>query len=130
MARILIVTHGAGTLRASIAAFRLIGHRVTLREAVTPADVHRASPDLLVIAPGNPEIVRALIIALRADAMLRFLPVIVAGAEGDLQALLPPVAPAADIMILSAPLDTGALFEAAHFFVTITPPVTSRRLVA
>jgi len=128
MARILIVTHGAGTLRASIAAFRIIGHRVTLREAVMPADVHRASPDLLVIAPGKPEIVRALIIALRADATLRFLPVIVAGAEGDLQALLPPVAPAADIMILPAPLDTDALFEAAHFFVTVTPPVALRRV--
>ena len=128
MARILVVTHGVGTLRTSIAAFRIIGHRVTLREAVTLADVHRASPDLLVIAPGKPEIVRALILALRADATLRFLPVIVAGAEGDLQALLPPVAPAADIMILPAPLDAGTLVEAAHFFVTVTPPVALRRV--
>lgn len=118
MARILIVTNGTGTLQTSVLAFRLAGHRVTLRDAVTPFTVQRIAPDLLVIGPGDAEAAHTLVDTLRAEAALRFLPVIVAGVVGDLHALLPPVAPAADTVVLPAPLDAAVLFDAAHLFVT------------
>lgn len=118
MARILVVTNGKHALRSSVAAFRFAGHRVIVRETMTPVAVLRTAPDLLVIAPGEPEAVRGFVTALRAEFMLQLLPVIIAGAEGDVQTLLPPVAPAADTVVLPAPFDDTALFDAAHFFVS------------
>lgn len=124
MARILVITNGTAMLRGSIAALRLAGHRVTPRETITTVDAHRASPDLVIVASGD-DAVSPLIHALRADATLRRIPVIVAGAADDAGAFLSPLDPVADTVVLPAPLDPAAVFDAAHLFV---PAVPRRRL--
>lgn len=125
MARILVITNGTHTLRGSIAALRLAGHRVTPRETITPFEVGRGAPDLVIVAPGTDEAAQSLIRTLRSDAALRHVPVIIAGVADDPAVLLPSLHPAADVLdsdlsdtvVLPVPLDPTVVFDAAHLFV-------------
>lgn len=127
MARILAATNGTLFLRPSVPLLRAAGHRVTLRDSVTPHDLERFAPDLLIVAMHDVEAMRAMLHDLQAEIGVRLPPVIVAGASWDLASLLP-TAPLMDLLLLSAPLDPLVLRDAAHMFVPTQLPLP--RLVA
>lgn len=116
MVQILTVTNGTTLLRPGIAALHNDGYRMTIYNVASVRDLRYAAPDLLIVATDSSRVTHALLTAIRSDALLRTLPVIVIGASSDVFATLP-VALLTDTVLLPAPFDEGALQDATRMFV-------------
>jgi hypothetical protein len=116
MVNILTVTNGTTLLRPGIAALHDAGYRMTMYNVATLHDLRFAAPDLLILAAASPRAIETLLIAIRGDALLHDLPVIVIGASWDVFATLP-VAVLTDTVLLPAPFDESALHDATRMFV-------------
>ncbi len=114
MVQILTVTNGTTLLRSGIAALHDDGYRVTIYNVASVRDLRYAAPDLLIIATDSPRAIHASLAAIRDDALLHTLPVIVIGASWDVFATLP-VALLANTVLLSE--GVGALQDATRMFV-------------
>lgn len=116
MVQILTVTNGTTLLRPSIAALHDAGYRMTMYNVATVRDLRFAAPDLLILAAASARAITTLLTAIRSDAHLHDLPVVVIGASWDVFATLP-VALLTDTVLLPAPLDDDALHDATRMFI-------------
>lgn len=89
MVSVLMVANGTTLLRHGITALRATGYRVTLYNATNARDLRRSAPDLLVFAAEVPRVAQNLLKAVRDDAALRDLPVVIVGRSSEVFAPLP-----------------------------------------
>lgn len=116
MVQILTVTNDTTLLWPGIGTLHAVGYRVTMYNVASLRDLRYAMPDLLILAADSATSVQMLLAAIRADAFLHSLPVIVIGGSWDVFAALP-VALLTDTVLLPAPFDEGALHDATRMFV-------------
>ncbi|MGI8857179.1 MAG: hypothetical protein ACR2JW_15650 [Thermomicrobiales bacterium] len=116
MVQILIVANGTTLLRGGILALHAAGYRVTMYDVANMRDLHRAAPDLLVLAMDTSARAHTLLAAIRADASLHALPVIVVGELWEAFGPLP-VALLAETIVLPAPVDDLTLRDAIRMYV-------------
>ncbi|MDQ2784309.1 MAG: hypothetical protein M3Y58_04835 [Chloroflexota bacterium] len=116
MVQILTVTNGTTLLRPGIGTLHAAGYRVMMYNAASMRDLRSAVPDLLILAADSATSVQMLLAAIRADAMLHDLPVIVIGGSWDVFAPLP-VALLTETVLLPAPFDVATLQDATRMFV-------------
>lgn len=124
MVQILTVASGTTLLRPGIAALHAAGYRVTMYDRATVRDLHCAAPDLLILAADSAQTAQASLAAIRADAALQSLPVIVFGESWETFGPLP-VGLLTDTIVLPTPVDEITLQDATRMFVP--PPVRAHR---
>lgn len=118
MVQILTVAGGTTLLRPGIAALHAAGYRVTMYDVATVRDLHRAAPDLLIFAAESAKTAQESLAAIRADAALHALPVIVIGESWETFGPLP-VGLLTDTVVLPAPVDETTLRDATRMFVPL-----------
>lgn len=116
MVQILTVANGTALLRSGVAALHAAGYRVTMYDIATARDLRRAAPDLLILAMDSAPRAHALLAAIRADATLRSLPVIVVGESWEAFGPLP-VDLLAETVLLPAPVEDLSLRDATRMYV-------------
>ena len=116
MVRILTVANGTTLLRPGIGALHVAGYHVTMYNVASLRDLRYAAPDLLILAADSATSVQMLLAAIRADALLYDLPIIIIGGSWDVFATLP-VALLTDTILLLAPFDEATLQDATRMFV-------------
>lgn len=116
MVQILTVANGTALLRGGIAALHAAGYRVTMYDVASVRDLHRAAPDLLILAADSSAKARTLLAAVRADASLHALPVIIIGESRECFGSFP-VALLAETIVLPAPVDDLTLRDATRMYV-------------
>lgn len=116
MVQILTVTNDTTLLRPGIGALHAAGYRVTMYNVASIRDLRYAVPDLLILAADSSTSVQTLFAAIREDALLHDLPVIIIGGSWDVFAPLP-VALLTDAVLLPAPFDSETLQDATRMFV-------------
>jgi hypothetical protein len=115
MVSILMVANGTTLLRNGITALRATGYRVTLYNTTNARDVRRSAPDLLVFAAEVPRVAQSLLTAVRDDAALRDLPVVIVGRSSEVFAPLP-VTLLANTRLLCAPSNGTEVRDAVQAF--------------
>ena len=116
MVQILTVANSTTLLRPGIGALHAAGYRVTMYNVASMRDLRYAVPDLLILAADSAMSVQMLLAAIRADALLHDLPVIIIGGSSDVFAPLP-VALLTDTILLLAPFEAVTLQDATRMFV-------------
>lgn len=116
MVQILAVANGTALLRGRIAGLYAGGYRVTMYDMASVHDIRRAAPDLLILAADASAKARALLAAIRADAHLSSLPVIMIGESWECFGSLL-VALLTDTVILPAPVDDHTLRDATRTYI-------------
>jgi hypothetical protein len=115
MVSVLMVANGTTLLRHGITALRATGYRVTLYNATNARDLRRSAPDLLVFAAEVPRVAQNLLKAVRDDAALRDLPVVIVGRSSEVFAPLP-IALLTNTHLLCAPSDGMDVRDAVQAF--------------
>jgi hypothetical protein len=116
MVQILTVANGTALLRSGVTALHAAGYRVMMYDVATTRDLRRAAPDLLVLAMDSTAKAHALLAAIRADAALATLPVIIVGDSWEAFGPLP-VTLLTDTVTLTAPVDDLTLRDATRMYV-------------
>lgn len=116
MVQILTVANGTALLRGGIAALHAEGYRVTMYDVASIRDLHRAAPDLLILAADSSIKAQALLAAVRADQSLDSLPVIIVGESWECFGSLP-VSLLAETIVLPSPVDDLTWREATRMYV-------------
>jgi hypothetical protein len=115
MVSVLMVANGTSLLRHSITALRATGYRVTLYNATNARDLRRSAPDILVFAAEVPRVAQNLLKAVRDDAALRDLPVVIVGRSSEVFAPLP-ITLLTSTHLLYAPSDGTEVRDAVQAF--------------
>ena len=131
MVSVLMVANGTTLLRHGITALRATGYRVTLYNATNARDLRRSAPDLLVFAAEVPRVAQNLLEAVRDDAALRDLPVVIVGRSSEVFAPLP-LTLLTNTRLLCAPSDGVQVRDAVQAFYPAPYPqsVNCRHAVA
>ncbi len=116
MVQILTVANGTTLLRGGVLALHAAGYRVTMYDTASTRDLRHAAPDLLILGMDSSARAHALLAAIRADASLRALPVIIVGESWEAFGPLP-VDLLAETIALPAPVDDLTLRDATRMYV-------------
>src|SRR2546423_5669956 len=108
MVQILTVASGTTLLRPGIATLHAAGYRVTMYDVASVRDLRCATPDLLILAADSAETAYRSLAAIRTDAALQALPVIVVGESWETFGPLP-IELLTDTIVLPAPVDEATL---------------------